>query len=69
MYVRFVVPGGAAEETLAVPDPRREEPSSLVTKVQRARGLGLVGMAERINDLGGSPKQAVRVAVELPLAN
>ena len=43
---------------MAVLDPRGEETSGLRAEVQRARWLGLVGVAERVNHLGGSPNQA-----------
>jgi two-component system sensor histidine kinase UhpB len=42
---------------------------------RRVRGLGLVGMEERVNHLGGAfevqsrPGAGTRVAVELPLAS
>jgi signal transduction histidine kinase len=62
----------------------RQEPSRIVLSVEddgrgfdarRVRGLGLVGMEERVNHLGGAfeiesrPGAGTRVAVELPLAS
>jgi signal transduction histidine kinase len=62
----------------------RQERSKIVLSVeddghgfdaQRVRGLGLVGMEERVNHLGGAfevesrPGTGTRVAVELPLAS
>jgi signal transduction histidine kinase len=62
----------------------RQEPSRIVLSVtddgrgfdaRRVRGLGLVGMAERVNNLGGAfqvdshPGAGTTVAVELPVAS
>ena len=62
----------------------RQEPSKIVLSVEddgrgfdarRVRGLGLVGMAERVNHLGGAfhvdshPGAGTTVAVELPIAS
>jgi signal transduction histidine kinase len=62
----------------------RQEPSKIVLSVEddghgfdarRVRGLGLVGMEERVNHLGGAfeiesqPGAGTRVAVELPIAS
>ncbi len=62
----------------------RQEPSRIVLSVEddgrgfdarRVRGLGLVGMAERVNHLGGAfhvdsyPGAGTTVAVELPIAS
>ncbi len=62
----------------------RQEPSRIVLSVtddgrgfdaRRVRGLGLVGMAERVNNLGGAfqvdshPGAGTTVAVELPIAS
>ena len=62
----------------------RQEPSRIVLSVEddgrgfdagRVRGLGLVGMAERVNHLGGAfkidswPGGGTKVAVQLPIAS
>jgi signal transduction histidine kinase len=62
----------------------RQEPAKIVLSVEddghgfdarRVRGLGLVGMEERVNHLGGAfevesrPGSGTRVAVELPIAS
>jgi signal transduction histidine kinase len=62
----------------------KQEPSRIILSVEddghgfdahRVRGLGLVGMEERVNHLGGAfeieshPGAGTRVAVELPLAS
>ena len=62
----------------------RQEPLKIILSVEddgqgfdarRVRGLGLVGMEERVNHLGGAfeiesrPGAGTRVAVELPLAS
>jgi signal transduction histidine kinase len=62
----------------------KQEPSRILLSVEddghgfdagRVRGLGLVGMEERVNHLGGAfevasrPGTGTRVAVELPIAS
>jgi signal transduction histidine kinase len=67
--VRVVVSQGLAKILLSVEDDGRGFDAG------RVRGLGLVGMQERVHHLGGEfevhsePGHGTRVAVELPLAS
>jgi len=67
--VKVVVQQGPSKILLSVEDDGRG------FDARRVRGLGLVGMEERVNHLGGAfevqsrPGAGTRVAVELPLAS